>query len=139
MVKLNKPKKRTELNQMSALTSLRTKILDTAYLHDISDGNEEFIQEVLTTFQEEAKDFQIRIRQHFHQRDFYSLRKASHAMKPTGSYIGVNALTTLITNLEKAAPAGDLNLVGNLILEVEKIITVLNADIETYLASMKKP
>jgi HPt (histidine-containing phosphotransfer) domain-containing protein len=107
--------------------------LNVNYLREISAQNADFVKDMLTMFREESGDFVAMIQEHFRQRDFYSLKRVAHAMKPTGSYIGVDALTDLIASLEKAAPSGDIPQVAGLIMEIEILIKKLLEEIETYL------
>lgn len=111
--------------------------LNIAYLLEIAGGNESFVPDVLIMFREESKDFVSRLWNHFEHKDFYSLKKAAHAMKPTGSYIGVEGLTILITSLEKAAPSGDTKEVNSIIIEIERSLNRLNEEIDVYLSSFR--
>jgi HPt (histidine-containing phosphotransfer) domain-containing protein len=112
------------------------ELINVAYLREISGDNRDFIQSILSMFKEESEDFIGKMRNHFRQKDFYSLKKAAHAMKPTGSYIGVDALTLLITSLEKAAPSGDMVEVGGLISEIERLVRKLHVEIDRCLISI---
>jgi HPt (histidine-containing phosphotransfer) domain-containing protein len=111
--------------------------LNVGHLLQVSANNNEFVLNILTTFKEESREFIVSIKGHLSQKDFYSLKRVAHAMKPTGSYIGVEALTTLVTALEKAAPSGDATEVSALILQIEDLITKLLREIDRYLETIQ--
>ncbi|MBA4056619.1 MAG: hypothetical protein C0490_18035, partial [Marivirga sp.] len=56
-----------------------------------------------------------------------------HAIKPTGQYIGVNYLTTQ-GDLEKVALVGDANKINSLMVELQRIVTKVNLEIDDYLS-----
>ena len=112
------------------------KYLNLPYLTEISQGNESFIPDVLTMFMEESTEFLQVALNHVNQKDFFSLRKAAHAMKPTGSYIGVESFTVLIAALEKAAPTGDIGEVNFLIHEITSLLHRLHGEIGHYLTQV---
>jgi HPt (histidine-containing phosphotransfer) domain-containing protein len=126
------------LAPVSQTSESTPKHLNIAYLNEISGENPEFIIDILTMFREESVEFMSKVRSQFNQKDFYSLKKTAHAMKPTGSYIGVNSLTILVTSLESASPRGDSTEVSGLINEIEKLLKKLNEEIDAQLISMRK-
>jgi HPt (histidine-containing phosphotransfer) domain-containing protein len=114
------------------------RYLNINYLNEISGENPAFILDILTMFREESVEFMTKVRKQLSQNDFYSLKKTAHAMKPTGSYIGVNLLTVLVASLESASPRGDSSEVTNLINEIDRLLRKLNEEIDAHLNMLRK-
>ena len=109
-------------------------LLKTDFLMEIFKDQEASIAEVLSVFRQESKDFMNAASGHFTQQDFLSLRKAAHAMKPTGSYIGVDSLTALMASLEKSCQCGDIRQEHDLLRQIQSTLDQLNGEIEYYLS-----
>jgi HPt (histidine-containing phosphotransfer) domain-containing protein len=114
------------------------KHLDLTFLEQISSGKENFLLESLELFKTESSEFIEKITLQLSQNDLYSMAKTAHAMKPTGSYIGVDKLTSKITVLEKVASKGDHIAVRNLVPEIANLVKEINAEIDYYLTTGEK-
>ena len=79
--------------------------MDYSFLISISDGDQEFISEFITTF-EETTILQIeQLLELYEKKDFAQLGKLAHQIKPTGEMLGFesqNDIVMLNTNPEKA-------------------------------------
>lgn len=122
-------KKRISTSGKSTLVLLKTD-----FLMELFKDNEASIAEVLSVVRQDSEDFIEVASGHFIQQDFLSLRKAAHAMKPTGSYIGVDSLTTMMALLEKACQGGDIREVDDLLRQIKSTLSQLRGEIEDYLS-----
>jgi HPt (histidine-containing phosphotransfer) domain-containing protein len=114
------------------------KHLDLTFLEQISSGKENFLLESLELFKTESSEFIEKVILQLSQNDFYALAKTAHAMKPTGSYIGVDELTSKITALEKVASKGDHASIRNLVPEIANLVKEINTEIDYYLTKGEK-
>lgn len=105
------------------------------YLNDISVGNPAFIEVLLMTFQDEARRFISQLNSQLAHNEYRLIQKAAHSMKPTGAYIGVNALTVLVGNLEKAAQSENHEQSFSIITQIKGMIGAILKEIEEYLAT----
>jgi HPt (histidine-containing phosphotransfer) domain-containing protein len=105
------------------------------YLNDISVGNPAFVEVLLMTFQEEATRFIAQLNSQLAREEYPLIQKAAHGMKPTGAYIGVNALTILVGNLEKAAQGRNHDQSFLIITQIKNMVGSILKEIEQYLAT----
>ena len=109
------------------------KFINLDYLEKVSPGNHKFFEEMMVTFQSESTAFIDKIGRHLNEKDFLSICKTAHAMKPMGSYIGVDDLTKLVGRLEKQSRNADTNGTSILFKEISEMIEAVNREITHYL------
>ena len=108
------------------------------HLQEIAEGNDGFFIEMMEVFKIESVNCLQRMNDQFQKKDFFALSKTVHAMKPTGTYIGANSLTALMSRLERKISSGDDHEIGTLLNEVELLLKSVNNEIEEYLSSVIK-
>jgi HPt (histidine-containing phosphotransfer) domain-containing protein len=109
------------------------KFINLNYLDAASPGNHLFLKEMLKIFKTQSISFLESVIILMDKRDFAGLAKTAHAMKPTGSYIGVDSLTRLVTLLEKVARLQDDLEVRTLLAKIVPLVTSVNEEIDHYL------
>ncbi len=101
---------------------LENKLIDISYLKEISDGDESFIEEMLTMFKTNTPIQLNLIEKYLNNGSDQELRKIIHKMKSSLGLIGINTATELIQKIElkidknksKENWIDDLNTVRNL-------------------------
>lgn len=103
-------------------------ITDLSYLREISDGNEEFVLDIVHTFLEETPNEIELIQQYLQTKDFASLRAIVHKWKSSVPFLGVEELNEIVPKLEKNARDG---IQAELIHEQSlRVIDLLNEALE---------
>jgi HPt (histidine-containing phosphotransfer) domain-containing protein len=108
-------------------------MLDLGYLKEIAPGDDPFIETVLKSFQEDAKQFISKLESELGNEELIVLQKSAHAMKPAGVYLGVHSLTFLVTRLEIAARNLDRREVSTLIPKVLNLTQSMLNEVDEYL------
>lgn len=109
------------------------KYINLDYLQKISPNNSQFFSKMMIVFRSESVASLEKIKMHYTNKDFCMVEKTAHAMKPTGSYIGVDTLTSLVGSLENAAASGSHPIIDNLIGEIEDLVVGINLEIDEFL------
>ncbi len=107
--------------------------IDLEYLEMIAPGNKGFFAEMMKIFRTESVLSVNKMKEQIMNDDYNALAKTAHAMKPTGTYIGVNSMTTLVSNLERVAPAGNAGEIERIMQELQRMVTNVNLEIDEYL------
>src|SRR6476620_10243130 len=77
------------------------KHIDLEYLKQISNGSSEFIFQMITVFTEEIPLEIAGMQKHVQNKDWKSLRAVAHKMKPSYSFMGVQQLEEMVSDLEE--------------------------------------
>lgn len=77
--------------------------LDLTYLNTISEGDKEFIDDILTTFLEEVPKDMEQITIALDQNDFVQIGKMAHKIKATLHLLGLGDLKSLAFKIEQTA------------------------------------
>jgi len=75
-------------------------VIDLTYLKTVSNNNQEFIQEIVTTFLESMPKSIEDIHTHLKEKDWMQLGKVVHKIKPTITLMGIHQLKDKILELE---------------------------------------
>ena len=85
------------------MTIAKTKKIDLSYIYDISDGDREFIKEMLETFLKITPENINEIEVAQKNNNWKEVGRLAHKLKPTLMLIGDESLSKKINNLEKDA------------------------------------
>jgi HPt (histidine-containing phosphotransfer) domain-containing protein len=83
--------------------------LDLTYLNTISEGDKEFIDDILTTFLEEVPKDMEQIIIALDQNDYVQIGKMAHKIKATLHLLGLEDLKSLAFKIEQAAKSNANN------------------------------
>lgn len=64
--------------------------MDFTYLNSISDGDEEFVKQFISTFQSNTEHIVEKMMKSFQDKDFTSLGKHAHQLKPSLEMLKLN-------------------------------------------------
>lgn len=80
--------------------------IDLSYLHQVSNGDQNFVREMTRTFLESTPKALDDIKLQINQRNWSQLAKVAHKMKPSITLLGIHSLKEKIIQLEQEAALG---------------------------------
>ena len=84
----------------------KDKFIDMSYLNEISNGNQDFIKELIDMFFEQIPEYQKIIDFHYQNKDWINLGKAAHKAKSAILMMGMKELASDLKKLEEDAKEG---------------------------------
>lgn len=110
-------------------------VTDLAYLRDISDGNKEFIDEMVNLFVDQSGGHIASLREGLAAFDYVTIAAAAHKLKPVLGYVGIDLEKSGIKQIETVSKShGDFEMIEKLINELEVLINRANQELKQYLA-----
>ncbi len=76
---------------------------DLTYLNEIADGNDEFIVEMLEMFIDKTPEYFSEIKKNLSEDDYEQIKSATHKVKPTFAFMGIDKAKPLIVEIERNA------------------------------------
>ncbi|MCH8566888.1 MAG: response regulator [Balneolales bacterium] len=109
-------------------------VTDLAYLREISDGNKEFMDEMINLFIDQSVDHMDSLNEGVDNQNFDAIAKAAHKMKPVLGYVGIDPEASHIKEIESLAKSeSDINLIKQHIIKLFEIINKANEELARYL------
>lgn len=106
------------------METINKKHIDLTYLKQLSNGSNEFINEMITVFMEQTPIEISNLEKYLKAQDWKSLRATAHKMKPSFPFMGIKELESMIKRVEEyAANETNLDLLPELI---DKLKTISN-------------
>lgn len=109
--------------EIQAGTSSNIKLYNLNSLHNLSRGNEEFVQKMISIFINQTTETLIKIEEAISIKDFIEVSRLIHKIKPSVEGIGVTSIIENVKQLEKTAKEA----------KEEATITALFSDIKSTL------
>lgn len=81
----------------------KDKFIDLSYLNEISNGNKNFINELIDMFFQQIPEYQNIINDLYEKKDWYNLGRAAHKAKSAVLMMGMNDLASDLKKLEEYA------------------------------------
>jgi len=81
--------------------------IDLTYLNSVTDGNKEFIIELIGIIKDQLPEFIEEFNTAYAQNDYDALSKTAHKAKSTIAIMGLQSLTDILNKLELEAAKGD--------------------------------
>lgn len=111
-------------------------VTDLAYLKDISDGNVEFMDEMVSLFIDQSSGHIESLQEGVNTGDFKTIASAAHKMKPVLGYVGISAENSGIREIEACAKkASDMATIQQRIGHLQSVIQQANDELKQFLAS----
>ncbi len=107
-------------------------LFDLSLLHDISKGNEAFVDKMVNMFMEQGPASVKEIRQAYHAADFHQLKKVAHRLKPSIDNMGISAMKKGIRDIEKLAAQNEQT------QELQTLINSLDNVIQSVIQELAK-
>ncbi|MFM6976874.1 MAG: Hpt domain-containing protein [Sphingobacteriaceae bacterium] len=77
-----------------------------AYLHDIADGSNEFMVEMIDIFLHQTPGYLNQIETAIQHKDWVTVAEIAHKLRPTFAFIGVQEAIDAMATMEKYARSG---------------------------------
>ncbi len=107
--------------------------VNTAMLERIAPDNPEFISEMIHLFEKNTPEYVEALKQALNVHDYTALKRAAHKLKPTGAYIGVEALKPMMAEIELLAEhRTDASIIAERIGELDILCEEIYADIRQW-------
>lgn len=81
----------------------KDKLIDLTYLDEISNGNKDFVYELIDMFLEQMPEYQEIMNELYSKKDWYNLGRAAHKAKSAVLMVGMNDLAAELKKLEEYA------------------------------------
>lgn len=102
------------------METISNKHIDLTYLKQLSNGSNEFINEMISVFMEQTPIEISNLEKYLKAKDWKSLRAIAHKMKPSFSFMGIKELESTIKLIEEyAANETNLDLLPELISKIK--------------------
>ena len=110
----------------------KDKYINLSYLNEISNGNTDFINELIDMFFLQVPEYQKLLQEYFEKKDWHSLGRTAHKAKSAILMMGMNNLSRDLKNLEEnAKDAKNIN-------EYSEIIAKFVRDSNTAIKELKE-
>jgi len=77
------------------------KHIDLTYLKQLSNGSNEFISQMIAVFMAQTPEALINMDKYVNAKDWESLHRVAHKMKPSFSFMGIKELENVIGLIEE--------------------------------------
>ena len=78
-----------------------------AYLHDIADGSNEFMVEMIDIFLSQTPEYFVNLESAIQTKDWSKVAEIAHKVRPTFSFVGVDTATETLAAMERNARSGE--------------------------------
>ena len=82
------------------------KYINLDYLFELTEGSQEFIDEMITIFINQVPEFILELNTLYNNKDYTELSKTAHKAKSSVSVVGMNELADNLKTLEMLAKEG---------------------------------
>ncbi|MBN1112310.1 MAG: Hpt domain-containing protein [Bacteroidales bacterium] len=82
------------------------KYINLDYLFELTEGSQEFIDEMINIFINQVPEFIVELKTLYNNKDYTELSKAAHKAKSSVSIVGMNQLADNLKTLEMLAKEG---------------------------------
>lgn len=119
---------------MRNIAENRSKLINLAYLVDLAEGNQQFINEIIEMFIRDLPDAVEQMQKYCDNKEWDRLKAVAHKMKPSLSFIGLTNFQKEIQKIEtSAAERAGLDKLPAIILKsqwvVQQVVEELKAEL----------
>jgi len=109
-------------------------VTDLSYLENISDGNKEFIDEMVNLFIDQSSGHLDALNNGIQAKNYTTIAQAAHKMKPVLEYVGITPDTSRIKELEEQAKLeGDFSQMKTLLNTLGDVVEQARNELNEYL------
>lgn len=113
------------------METISSKHIDLTYLKQLSNGSNEFINEMISVFMEQTPIEISNLEKYLKAKDWKSLRAIAHKMKPSFPFMGIKELESVIKLIEEnAANEKNIEQLPDLISKVKNVCTEAIKELE---------
>ena len=107
------------------------KHIDLTYLKGLSNGSNEFVNQMITIFMEQTPEMIANMEKHLADKNWQALRGTVHKMKPSISFIGIKELEGVVKEIEDTPDQEkDLDREASLIATIKTICNLAIRELE---------
>jgi len=104
------------------------KFINLSYLNEISNGNNNFMLELIELLFEQLPEYQIKMNEYYNQKDWNNLGRIAHKAKSAIIMVGMEELALELKKLEENAKEGKN--IGDYQEIIVKFVNISNAAIK---------
>lgn len=117
--------KRDSKYKFKKMENINSKYVDLTYLKLLSNGSNEFICEMIDVFMAQIPEGLDEMDKHWNVKDWKSLHRAAHRMKPSFSFMGIKELENDIILIDEySATETNINLLPPLISKLKRVCSI---------------
>jgi HPt (histidine-containing phosphotransfer) domain-containing protein len=84
-------------------SSINKKIIDLSYLKQLSNGDNNFIKEMIEVFMVQTPEAMDNLQKHLLNNDWKMVRAVAHKIKPSMAFVGLNDIQKKMNTVEEYA------------------------------------
>jgi CheY-like chemotaxis protein len=112
-------------------TMSNPKCIDLTYLKELSNGSQDFIQQMIKLFLEQTPQGIETMEAAYGSKDWKMLKAAAHKMKPSFGFMGISGLKDIVAELEEDAAKGANEAgMGEKIAKIKSVCSQAFAELE---------
>lgn len=112
--------------------------IDLEYLHEISDGDNEFLRDLLESFVNQTPAMVAELLALIKNEDWDAVAQRAHKLKPTFEYVGLISIRENMEYIEKTIKKnGDLSLIPGMVDNLEPVVDGAIKEIREILKTLK--
>jgi signal transduction histidine kinase/CheY-like chemotaxis protein/HPt (histidine-containing phosphotransfer) domain-containing protein len=119
-------------NQTESVEVSSKDLVNFDYLNNMSDGNKEFIREMIEMYKKDAPEILNRIQIAIESSDFDDLAKAAHKLKSPSAMMGMTVLAKKLSDIEQKAIKKSSNGLSTDLSELSSLIDQVIIEIESH-------
>lgn len=113
---------------------MEPRITDLAYLNSISEGDEAFKNDMISTFLDTSSVYLADMKKHLAARDWKKIGDIAHSMKPAFTMLGIQSKKEIILAIENSGRNNsDTGKLPALVAELESVIQQASAELREEL------
>lgn len=117
---------------MNNIAENKSKLINLAYLQDLAEGNQQFMNEIIEMFIRDLPDAIVQMQLYCDNKDWDKLKSVAHKMKPSLTFIGLTNLQKEIQKIETSAgERAGLEKLPAIILKTQWVIQQVVEELKT--------
>jgi len=111
--------------------------IDIDFMDTFYDGNDEFKGKMISLFIEKSPDYMNDIIRYLEQKSLEDLAGVAHKFKASIDFVGARKFKEVVTEIERNAKGGDLELITDLVGSADAIWQEVISELKTELLKLR--
>ena len=94
------------------------EVVDAGKIHAFANGDPVFINQLVSIFLKRTPEYMEELKDAVHRKDWDSIKRIAHKVKPTFTYVGMERFTERVGNIEKYAIEKDISTIKDIMDDV---------------------
>lgn len=117
---------------------MKFEVADTAYLEEVTNGNSNYIRQIVELFLKQTPDDISTLQTHIQNQNWDEVRKQAHYLKPTFIYVGAKHIHQQITSIEQSAKQKvSLDKLPDVVADIKPQLKTLYKELGDYLNQLE--